>query len=265
MSGLRDSIARMALRIGMASAIVLPAISTPAASVHAQTPTRMMNGIEVSGRFLDVWSAQGNERDSVYVNGLPITARRSEISLDDGKLYDTQWFERARYESHTGAAKPYDILLGRLGASRVEGRGKIDPATGKVANPGDEPFVGVGQPADLSAIKLWFPETRHTLSGKLLDYWNHYGGISQFGFPISEPFSEVSQADGKSYTVQYFERNRMELHPEKAAPYDVELGLLGVEQYRSSAIAGDELPVAPPKDVKSTKAAITIGMFHELF
>jgi peptide/nickel transport system substrate-binding protein len=242
---------------------MLPAISIPAASAQAQTSTRTMNSFEVSGRFLEVWSKQGSERDSVYVNGLPITSRRSEISVDDGKTYDTQWFERARYEAHPGAAKPYDVLLGRLGANRVEGQGKIDPSTSKVANPGDEPFVGVDQPTDLSASKLWFPETRHTLTGKLLEYWNRYGGLSQFGFPLSEPFFEVSQADGKSYPVQYFERNRMELHPEKAAPYDVELGLLGVEQYLTTAIAGDALPVSPPKDVKSERDQIVIAMTQE--
>jgi peptide/nickel transport system substrate-binding protein len=239
---------------------MLPTISMPVNTAHAQTPARTINGFEVSGRFLEVWSAQGNERNSVYVNGLPITSRRSEISVDDGKAYDTQWFERTRYEAHPGAAKPYDVLLGRLGANRVEGRNKIDSATGKVANPGDEPFVGIDKPADLSATKLWFPETRHTLSSKLLEYWNLYGGLSQFGFPLSEPFFEVSQADGKAYVVQYFERNRMELHLEKPAPYDVELGLLGVEQYRATAIASDTLPIAPSKDVNSTKDVITIGM-----
>ena len=37
-----------------------------------------------------------------------------------------------------------------------------------------------------------------------------------FGFPISEEFTEVSKVDNKPYTVQYFERNRFEYHPEYA-------------------------------------------------
>ncbi len=102
-----DSIGRLvriALRIGMAAIFAMPAFAMPtsASIAHAQTATRTMNGISVSGRFLDVWNKQGNERDSIYVNGLPITARRSEISVEDGKAYDTQWFERARYEAHPG-------------------------------------------------------------------------------------------------------------------------------------------------------------------
>ncbi len=46
------------------------------------------------------------------------------------------------------------------------------------------------------------------------------------GFPISEALQERA-ADGKTYTVQYFERARFELHPENAPPYDVLLGHLG--------------------------------------
>ena len=111
--------------------------------------------------------------------------------------------------------------------------------------------------------KLWFPETRHTLSGKLLEYWWRYGGLAQFGYPLSEPFEETSRADGKRYTVQYFERARMELHPEKPAPYEVELGLLGVEQVGMRAVAGEELPVAPTRGVQTSNDSITIGSSQE--
>ena len=49
-----------------------------------------------------------------------------------------------------------------------------------------------------------------------------------FGYPITEPYQEVNPDDGKTYTVQYFERNRFEYHPENAdASYQVLLGLLG--------------------------------------
>jgi len=40
--------------------------------------------------------------------------------------------------------------------------------------------------------------------------------------------------DGKEYTVQYFERVRMEYHPENAAPYDVLLGQFGRQIFRDS-------------------------------
>jgi ABC-type transport system substrate-binding protein len=233
--------------------VLLPSLLPPAQAYVAQTPTRTINGIEVSGRFLEQWSRAGTERDSVYVNGLPITPLRDEISVEDGKTYPTQWFERARYELHPDNAPPYDLLLARLGAMLVEGRGSPDPSTGQVRDPADAPFVGVEQPGDTGDGKLWFPETKHTLSGKFLEYWRRNGGLGQFGFPLSEPFEEVSPTDGQTYTVQYFERNRFELHPDKPAPYEVELGLLGVQQYRMHPVPASELPIAPPPGVASAK------------
>src|SRR5262245_17644050 len=79
-------------------ALCVPLLPIPGAGrAVAQGKFRTINGHVVADRFLEVWSAQGSERDSVYVNGLPITDRHAEISLTDGKTYDTQWFERARY------------------------------------------------------------------------------------------------------------------------------------------------------------------------
>src|SRR5215216_5934207 len=72
-----------------------------------------------------------------------------------------------------------------------------------------------------------FPETGKTVCGKFFAYWNTHGGLAQQGYPISGEFKEVSDVDGKTYTVQYFERAVFELHPENAPPYDVLLSLLG--------------------------------------
>src|SRR5438270_7763887 len=121
------------LLLGLAVALCVPLLPPPAAGrAFAQGKSRSINGHVVAGRFLEVWSAQGSERDSVYVNGLPITDRRAEISFTDGKTYDTQWFERARYEAHPGNQAPYDVLLGLLGVSLTGGRGSLDPVTRKL-------------------------------------------------------------------------------------------------------------------------------------
>ena len=77
-----------------------------------------------------------------------------------------------------------------------------------------------------------FPETRKTVTGLFLDYWEQHGGLAQQGFPISELMSEVSDLDGKTYTVQYFERAVFEYHPENEPPFDVLLSQLGTFQYR---------------------------------
>jgi polysaccharide biosynthesis protein PslG len=47
-----------------------------------------------------------------------------------------------------------------------------------------------------------------------------------FGFPISEPFQERNADTGRTYLVQYFERYRLEYHPETNG---IEIGRLGVQ------------------------------------
>lgn len=77
-----------------------------------------------------------------------------------------------------------------------------------------------------------FPQTGKTLSSGFLDYWNKHGGLAQFGYPISNEMAEMSEMDGKTYAVQYFERAVFEYHPENSPPNDVLLSLLGVFQYQ---------------------------------
>jgi hypothetical protein len=90
-------------------------------------------------------------------------------------------------------------------------------------------FTFMGDASLAQGNSQTFPETGKTVSGKFLTYWNSHGGLAQQGFPISNEFTEVSDVDGRSYTVQYFERAVFEYHPEKSAPYDVLLSLLGAQ------------------------------------
>ena len=76
-----------------------------------------------------------------------------------------------------------------------------------------------------------FPETGKSVCGRFLEYWLGHGGVAQQGYPISDEIQEVSAVDGKTYTVQYFERAVFEKHPENQPPYDVLLSLLGSEFY----------------------------------
>ena len=78
-----------------------------------------------------------------------------------------------------------------------------------------------------------FTQTNHQACGAFLQYWQKHGGLMQQGYPISEPMSEVSDTDGQTYQVQYFERAVFEMHPEKAAPNNVLLSLLGSQKYKA--------------------------------
>ena len=75
---------------------------------------------------------------------------------------------------------------------------------------------------------VWFPATGHTIRGPFLDYWNRYGGLAQFGYPLTEEFFEEPQTAQGLYRVQYFERARFEHHPENGGTqHEVLLGALG--------------------------------------
>jgi hypothetical protein len=67
-------------------------------------------------------------------------------------------------------------------------------------------------------------ETGHNIHGLFLEYYLAHNGAANFGMPLTEAFIE------NGFLVQYFQRARMELHPENPEPFRVLLGLLG-EQY----------------------------------
>ena len=69
--------------------------------------------------------------------------------------------------------------------------------------------------------------------------------------PISDEFLEKSDLDGKTYSVQYFERAVFEMHPENKAPYDVLLSQLGTNRYKAKYPGG----VAAIRTVTPTTAA----------
>ena len=94
-----------------------------------------------------------------------------------------------------------------------------------------------------------FAETGKTVKATFLKYWTEHGGLAQQGFPLSEEMQETSATDGKTYTVQYFERAVFELHPEFAGtPNEVLLSLLGVFLYSQKYTAIDGAPGQQPNN-----------------
>ncbi len=72
----------------------------------------------------------------------------------------------------------------------------------------------------------FFGETRHSLCEPFRSFWKANGGVARMGFPISEPLRE--EIEGQQYTVQYYERRRVEVHPELPGS-PLLMGLLGRE------------------------------------
>jgi hypothetical protein len=128
-------------------------------------------------------------------------------------------------------------LSGRLSRLWHDGSVVINPASVQI----------VAQGARLNCAT--FPETSKAVCDRFLSYWQRNGGLAQQGFPISEEMQELSANDGKTYTVQYFERAVFEWHPENAPSNDVLLQLLGVfrykEMYSSSKPSGEKANTGP--------------------
>ena len=176
-------------------------INNPATRYFAET------GHNLSGAFKTYWEQHGG----LFILGLPITEEFTAPS-SDGKMYKQQYFERARAEYHPENAPPNDVQLGLLGNWVTGGRSfqRLSP-------------IPSGQGV------AYFGETGQSLR-LFKDWWSRQGGLGVFGYPISGELQEKNAADGKTYTVQYFERNRLEHHPEQPNPDNsVMLGLLGVE------------------------------------
>jgi hypothetical protein len=81
--------------------------------------------------------------------------------------------------------------------------------------------VSAQQPITSCDIVEYFPETGHNVCDQFLEFFASRGGAEIFGYPITERFIE------NGWLVQYFQRVRMEYHPENPPRYHVQLGLLG--------------------------------------
>jgi hypothetical protein len=186
----------------------------------------------IEGRIREFWEQQGG----LTVFGYPISEQREEWI--EGKAVQVQWFERNRLELHPENARPYDVLLGRLGADRLEqlNRNWYEFEQGS---------AGAGC--------RFFAETGHSICGDILRMWNSYGlefdgragkseaeNLALFGLPLSEP--QLEQTPNGEFMVQWFERARFELHPELAPPYNVQLGLLGNELASNAAAPSEPDP-----------------------
>ncbi len=188
-----------------------PASSSPRACFDVTDARRTFptTGKTVSGDFLRQWEEHGG----LALNGYPLSDVSVE-TLENGKQYLTQYFERVRMEYHDDLSIEAQTLLG---------------AFGRQLHPADPP-VAAQTGAD------YFPETGHNVTRQaFVEYWRANGDLAQFGYPISEELDELIA--GQSYRVQYFERARFEWHPESAdAVQRVQLGQFG------RVVCGDRCP-----------------------
>ncbi len=164
------------------------------------------------GQFKQYWERYGG----LAIFGYPITAEEP-----GGNGATVQFMERSRFEWHPGVwPEKYDVLLGHLGREMVtERRGEPQfQSSDSTPQPGDD--------------CVYFAATGQHLCDQFLDYWNAFGGLPVFGYPLSQEFTE------NGFTVQYFERARFEHQPGVwAERFDVLQGLLGVQAVEGTLVS----------------------------
>lgn len=161
--------------------------------------------------FLKFW----NEFGGMKAFGYPIAPEQ----MLNGVL--VQQFERARFEWHpenANAAGPHPaVTLGLVGQERATQLGLSWPRTPAPATP--VPITN----------GFYFSDTGQMLHGPFYEYWANHGGERIFGYALSPAVEMVNPTDGKTYVTQWFQRARMEMHPELPPGERVVLGALGTE------------------------------------
>lgn len=170
----------------------LVADAAPTGTSSSNSVYYRQTGHYIKDAFLNYWLMNGG----LTLYGYPVT---EETQIEGVSV---QYFQRARFEYHANSQRPWHVELTPAGTLVTQGR----------------TFPTVS-PESAGNGKTYFAQTGHTIEGAFASYWNNHGGISIFGYPISEEIQE------NGLTAQYFERARFEL----GSRGRVQLGQLGVE------------------------------------
>jgi hypothetical protein len=213
------------LRRSLAVLITLCLLSTSWVSVHAQTQGQdpkyfSETGHNVKGDFLKFYSSNSN---ALFLYGYPIT---EEYVNKDGRT--VQYFQRARFEYRGDLPEGQRVQLTQLGR---------------------ETFISTGplNVANTFACRS-YPETGYPVCFAFLEFFDQYGGVGQFGYPISG----FEYHENK--IVQYFEKARLEWQPWKVEGQRVVVSDLGRTYFD---ILGEDIGLlSPVKPLNNTSTDI---------
>ncbi|MFQ6101071.1 MAG: LGFP repeat-containing protein [Anaerolineae bacterium] len=205
--------------VAMVAALLLGGVT----ATHPQTPAGNCRYFAETGHYVcDEFLEFFETRGELEIFGYPLT----EAFDDPARGLRVQYFQRARMEWHPYNPEPYRVQLGLL----VDELGHRFPR----ASPEQIPIFN-------NSLYHYFPETGHVVSYAFLGYFRERGGLDIFGYPRSEFMLE------NGYIVQYFQRARMEWHPEEPAGSQMRLTNLGELYIERFGIPGDyDEPLPPP-------------------
>jgi spore germination protein len=166
---------------------------------------------------------------------------------DDQQHQHELWYENAQ----SFQAKIQLMINDRLAGFGVWRLGQEDPAVWNVVATLNTPATRIPPFPTAGTGKLYFDETGHSLAYGFKNFWETSGGLPVFGYPLTEEFSELNPDTNLTYTVQYFERQRFEYHPEnKGTPYEVLLGRLGVADAQKRGLTSNTAFKSLPANTK---------------
>ena len=187
----------------------------------------------IPGDFAQHYVTLGDQRprpltEAITALGLPLGSPTSELAGDCTTPVAVLYTERQRLELHTDQPWPYRVIGTQIGVYAFQQR---------YPNRSPERRTNLSDPAA-------FADSRFQA------FYEQYGGLNLFGYPISGALNEDHPETGVPTTVQYFERARFELAASAAAgaPLNaqVQLGLLGRELQRGGAVTalcGGAIPI----------------------
>ena len=177
-----------------------------------------------TGRYLcEPFHTFWDANDGLETFGLPITGAFETSAQDSTQSVHVQYFERQRFELHSGSDGE-TLALGRLGVEVLTARGRAWQAFPR-ADPARDGY---------------FTETGHAIDPLFQAYWSSHGldlgdadvssreSLALFGYPISELMIETNSSLDQ-VVVQWYERARLEYHPQNPPGSRVQLGRLGAE------------------------------------
>ena len=133
---------------------------------------------------------------------MPISEEFQERGAD-GTTRTVQYLERARFEYHPEfKGTMYEVELGLLAREIAAAHRAMPPSRRSIAS-------------SAPAGARFSPETGHSLADPFADLLGYERRLARSSASRSRSLSRSSNADtGQTYLVQYFERYRLEYHPE---------------------------------------------------
>jgi hypothetical protein len=214
------------VRRSLAVFVSLCLLSVSWVSVHAQSSGQDSKYFSETGHNIkgDFWKYYDSNSNAVFLYGYPIT---EEFVSKDGKT--VQYFQRARFEYHPELPAGQQVQVTQLGRETYVSTGPVN-----VAN---------------TFSCRTYNETGYPVCFAFLEFFDQYGGVTQFGYPISG----FEYHENK--IVQYFEKVRMEWQPWKSDDQRVVISDLGRIYF--DKLGEDPALLSPVKPLDNTTTNIT--------